>query len=86
MLGTPEYLSPEAFLGHGVDTQSDVWALGILLYEMLVGYPPFEGNDPLDLYKKIVQHDLAFPTRFGPQAIELIKGLCAFSPTERVVR
>ena len=46
--GTPEYLAPEVLEGHGFSKASDWWTLGILIYEMLVGIPPFHHED-LDL-------------------------------------
>lgn len=52
LLGTPEYLSPEAFLGHGVDTRADVWALGISLYTMLTMSQPWHGDNTQELYRR----------------------------------
>jgi eukaryotic-like serine/threonine-protein kinase len=44
VMGTPCYMSPEQCLGTGVDERTDIYAIGIILYEMLAGKPPFEGN------------------------------------------
>lgn len=40
--GTPDYLSPEMILGNGHDEKLDIWTLGVLMFEMLTGHPPFE--------------------------------------------
>ena len=51
---------------------------------MFVGYPPFEGSDAMDLYKKIVQNDVKYPKKVGPQALDLIRKLLHPSQTERL--
>ena len=57
LLGTPEYMAPEIIMMTGHNHGVDWWALGVLMFEMLVGYPPFYDNDPLSIYRKICSHD-----------------------------
>ena len=52
ILGTPQYMSPEQIMGHPVDGRTDVYALGNMLYEMLAGRPPFEGQSLMELLAK----------------------------------
>lgn len=59
--GTPEYLSPEIIIGNGHGKASDWWNLGILIYEMLYGCPPFYSTNPEYTYDLICYSELKFP-------------------------
>ena len=56
-LGTPDYISPEQVKGQRGDQRSDVYSLGVMLYEMLTGEPPFTGPNPLAVMNERVLHD-----------------------------
>ncbi|KAK2753396.1 hypothetical protein FQN55_003525 [Onygenales sp. PD_40] len=61
--GTPEYLAPELLLGNGYTKAVDWWTLGVLLYEMLTGLPPFYDENTNEMYRKILQEPLTFPSQ-----------------------
>ena len=62
----------------------DWWALGILLYEFLVGQPPFWDENPMKIYSKIVTGEIVYPEELSENAKSLIKGLCTVNPSERL--
>lgn len=62
-IGTPHYMAPEVAGGSGraVSTASDVWALGVILWEMLCGMPPFHGPGPVEIMRRIVESEPSWP-------------------------
>ena len=82
MLGTPVYMAPEQFLGHKVDARTDVYALGVLLYECLTGRLPHQAPTIVALASRVLGQDPAPPSRFVrlPQGLELIVGRCLARP------
>ncbi|KAK3164101.1 hypothetical protein QOZ80_1AG0012690 [Eleusine coracana subsp. coracana] len=62
-VGTPDYIAPEVLLKKGYGMECDWWSLGAIMYEMLVGYPPFYADDPITTCRKIVhwRNHLKFP-------------------------
>lgn len=78
-VGTPDYIAPEVFQGRGYGKECDWWSLGAILFEMLVGYPPFCSDSHTETYQKIVRwkETLTFPTDVfvSPAAEHLIRKL-----------
>lgn len=62
-VGTPDYIAPEVFLQTGYGPACDWWSLGVIMYEMLIGYPPFCSENPQDTYRKVMnwRDTLQFP-------------------------
>ncbi|KAG5831718.1 cGMP-dependent protein kinase 1-like isoform X3 [Anguilla rostrata] len=84
--GTPEYVAPEIILNKGHDISADYWSLGILMYELLTGSPPFSGPDPMKTYNIILRgiDMIEFPKKIAKNAGNLIKKLCRDNPSERL--
>ncbi|XP_072955704.1 uncharacterized protein [Typha angustifolia] len=78
-VGTPDYIAPEVLLKKGYGMECDWWSLGAIMYEMLVGYPPFYSEDPMSTCRKIVnwRNHLKFPeeAKLSPEAKDLISKL-----------
>lgn len=84
--GTPEYVAPEIILNRGHDISADYWSLGVLMFELLTGTPPFTGADPMRTYNIILKgiDAIEFPRNITRNASNLIKKLCRDNPTERL--
>ncbi|GMF52126.1 hypothetical protein BVG19_g2492 [[Candida] boidinii] len=84
MCGTLDYLPPEMVEAKEHNEQVDTWALGILLYEFLVGKPPFEEEYKSATYRRISKVDLQIPSFVSPDACDLIKKLLQYNPDKRL--
>ena len=84
--GTPEYLAPEIILEKGSNRPADWWSLGILVYEMLFGIPPFYSKDQQEMYRKTLLQPLKFSSKIiiSPEAKDLIAGLLVKAPSKRL--
>ncbi|VEV57457.1 serine/threonine protein kinase, putative [Plasmodium vinckei vinckei] len=83
LCGTLVYFSPEIISGEGYDWRSDIWSLGILLYEMLVGDVPFDGTKT-QIVQSIYSCNLNFPSFINPLAINLIKKALVVDVNKRI--
>lgn len=70
MVGTPTYMAPEQGLGHPGDHRSDIYSLGIVLYQLLTGVPPFDADTPVALILKHINEPLPAPSVYNPEIPE----------------
>ena len=82
--GTIDYMAPEIVARKPYDTAVDIWSMGAILYEMLVGRPPFIGRTDDAIMKNLLTKNPTFPTFLSVTAINLITQLLKKSPSERL--
>lgn len=86
LCGTPDYLAPEVILNEGHDWAVDYWGLGVLIYEMTAGSPPFYADDPMEVYEKILSGNVNIPSHFSRGLADLVRKLLKTYQSKRLGR
>ena len=82
--GTPIYLAPEIIKETGHDERVDIWCIGVLLFELITGKVPFQGNDIETLKNNILHLKINWPNEMDPNARDLISKILKIDPDERL--
>lgn len=83
LCGTPEYLAPEVILSKGYGKSVDWWGVGVLMYELVAGNPPFYASNPMKIYEKIVAIKYKMPSTFSAELKDLVKNILQVDLTRR---
>ncbi|KAK3387451.1 kinase-like domain-containing protein [Podospora didyma] len=83
-VGTAEYVSPELLTDKSAGKPSDLWAFGCIIYQLLVGRPPFKAGTEYLTFQKIVSLDYEFPPGFPPAARDLVERCLVLDPNRRL--
>ena len=84
LCGSPMYMAPEIITKNGYDYKSDLWSVGIILYEMLHGYTPFNVQNFIELIKEIKKKNISIKVDVSEECKDLIYSLCKTNPNERI--
>ena len=84
MCGTPVYLAPELVNNFGHDHRVDIWCIGVLMFELLTGQPPWMGNTVQALKFNISRMKIRWQKNMDPDAVDLIKKTLRYNPEERI--
>lgn len=83
-VGTAQYVSPEMLRERQASNKSDLWALGVIIYQMVTNYMPFNAPNEYLIYQKIQGLDYEFPPNFDPEARDLVTSLIKLNPIDRL--
>lgn len=84
VLGSPKYMSPEQVMGKAIDQRSDIFSLGVMLYEMLTGQPPFNGDNVNAIMYQTLNAIPAPPNSLNPEVPEMIDFIVAKALAKKV--
>jgi serine/threonine protein kinase len=84
VVGTSDYLAPEVILASGHDTAVDWWALGVVMFEMLIGVPPFYDGNLQATFENILSRNIEWPEELSPEARDIIDRLLTVDVNERL--
>ncbi|GAB4856225.1 Serine/threonine-protein kinase AtPK2/AtPK19 [Ancistrocladus abbreviatus] len=84
MCGTVEYMAPEIVMGKGHDKAADWWSVGVLIFEMLTGKPPFVGGNRDKVQQKVIKDKIKLPAFLSSEAHSILKGLLQKDPSKRL--
>ncbi|ESO06607.1 hypothetical protein HELRODRAFT_64769 [Helobdella robusta] len=82
--GTPDYIAPEVLQEQEYNYTVDWWTMGVLMYEMMAGQPPFDGESEEDLFESIQCDELLFPVWLSKEAVSVLKGFMTKDPYKRL--
>ncbi|XP_058119041.1 protein kinase C isoform X3 [Anopheles ziemanni] len=82
--GTPDYIAPEILQELDYGPSVDWWALGVLMYEMMAGQPPFEADNEDDLFEAILRDDVLYPVWLSREAVSILKGFMTKNSAKRL--
>ncbi|KAK8727180.1 hypothetical protein OTU49_009731 [Cherax quadricarinatus] len=82
--GTPDYIAPEILKELDYGASVDWWALGVLMYEMMAGQPPFEADNEDDLFESILHEEVLYPVWLSKEAVSILKGFMTKEPSKRL--
>uniref|UniRef100_A0ABI7YJJ4 Protein kinase C n=1 Tax=Felis catus TaxID=9685 RepID=A0ABI7YJJ4_FELCA len=82
--GTPDYIAPEIIAYQPYGKSVDWWSFGVLLYEMLAGQPPFDGEDEEELFQAIMEQTVTYPKSLSREAVAICKGFLTKHPAKRL--
>ncbi|KAL7668080.1 hypothetical protein ACOME3_008798 [Neoechinorhynchus agilis] len=82
--GTPDYIAPEIIMSLPYGKDVDWWSFGIIIFEMLSGQPPFDGEDEEELFNSIVDRSISYPKSMSHDAVSICKALLNKNPAKRL--